>query len=61
MHLSSSRINDSEMASIMSDAVDHVYALPLLKQENPEKYGSEVQFGERYTTNWKEPSTKRRR
>jgi len=52
-----SRITDLEMASIMSNAVEHVYALLLLKQENPEKYGSEIQFGERYTTNWHEPST----
>jgi hypothetical protein len=52
-----SRITDSDMAGIMSNAVDHVYALLLLKEENPEKYESQIQFGQQYTINWGEPST----
>ena len=50
-----SRISDSDMAWIMSNAVDHVYALLQLKAENAEKYESEIQFGERYTTDWDDP------
>ena len=37
------------------NAVDRVYALLRLKAENPKKYESEVQFGERYTTIWDDP------
>jgi hypothetical protein len=29
----------------------------LLKDENPEKYESQIQFGQRHTINWDEPST----
>ena len=39
----------------MQNAVDHVYALLCLKQENPEKYESEIRVGESYTTTWDEP------
>jgi hypothetical protein len=55
-----SKISDSEMAGIMSNAVDHLYALLLLKHENPDKYESEIRFAERYTSKWDEPSTSRR-
>ena len=50
-----SRISDEEMKRIMKNAVDHVYALLCLKNENPEKYDSEIRFGEKYTTNWDQP------
>src|SRR5437870_1577243 len=49
-----SRITDEEMKRIMQNAVDHVYALLCLKNDNPEKYDSEIRFGESYTTNWDE-------
>ena len=50
-----SRITEEEMKRIMKNAVDHVYELLCLKEENPEKYDSEIRFGESYTTNWDEP------
>ena len=50
-----SRISDADMGRIMGNAVDRVYALLRLKAENPKKYESEIQFGERYTTDWDDP------
>jgi hypothetical protein len=51
-----SRITDAEMKLIMKNAVDHVYALLSLKTAKPEEYESRIQFGERYTATWDEPS-----
>ena len=51
-----SRITDAEMKLIMKNAVDHVYALLSLKSARPEEYESRIQFGERYTATWDEPS-----
>lgn len=51
-----SRITDAEMKAIMRSAVNKVYALLLLKSLDPDKYESEVRFGERYTVNWDEPT-----
>ena len=52
-----SRITDVEMKAIMRSAVNKVYALLLLKSSDPDKYESEIRFGERYTANWDEPTT----
>jgi hypothetical protein len=51
-----SRISDADMKRIMKNAVDHVYALLCLKDENPAEYESRITFGERYTAHWDEPS-----
>ena len=51
-----SRVTDAEMKAIMRSAVNKVYALLLLKSSDPDKYESEVWFGERYTLNWDEPT-----
>ena len=51
-----SRITDAEMKLIMKNAVDHVYALLSLKNEEPGKYESQIRLGERYTATWDEPS-----
>jgi hypothetical protein len=51
-----SRITDVEMKAIMRSAVNKLYALLLLKCSDPEKYESEIRFGERYTANWDEPT-----
>ena len=51
-----SRITETEMKLIMKNAVDHVYALLLLKNEKPEEYESQIQLGQRYTAAWDEPS-----
>jgi hypothetical protein len=48
------------MAGIMSNAVDRVYTLLCLRDEKPEKYESEILFGEQYTANWDDPSGFRR-
>ena len=45
-----------EMKLIMKNAVDQVYTLLSLKNEEPEEYESRIRFGERYTATWDEPS-----
>lgn len=55
-----SRITDAEMKLVMKSAVDRVYALLTLKDENPEQYESRIQFGERYTRSWDEPRMPKR-
>jgi hypothetical protein len=50
-----SRITDDDIKLIMKNAVDHVFALLVLKRENPEEYESKIQLGERYTAKWDEP------
>jgi hypothetical protein len=56
-----SRITDDEMKLIMKHAVDHVYHLLLLREEDPLEYESKISFGERYTAKWDEPQIPRRR
>ena len=51
-----SRITDTEMKLIMKNAVDHIYALLSLKNEEPGQYESQIRLGERYTATWDEPS-----
>jgi len=51
-----SRITDAEMKMIMQTAVDQIYILLSLKQENPAAYEKQIRFGELYTTTWDEPS-----
>lgn len=50
-----SRITDGEMKLITKNAVNHIYSLLVLKEENPEEYKSKIRFGERYTAKWDEP------
>jgi hypothetical protein len=54
-----SRITDAEMKLIMTNAVDQVYALLVLKIESPEEYESRIRLGERYTVKWDEPRVPR--
>ena len=56
-----SRLTDADMKTIMKNAVDHVYTLLCLKDENPSEYESRITFGEKYTAHWGEPSTVERR
>jgi hypothetical protein len=51
-----SRITDEEMKVIMKNAVDRLYALLVLKLEQPSEYERKIQFGERYTTKWDDPT-----
>jgi Zn ribbon nucleic-acid-binding protein len=55
-----SRITEEQMALIMKNAVDHVYHLLLLKEEDPVEYERQVRFGEQYTANWDEPEIPKR-
>ena len=50
-----SRITDDDIKLITKNAVDHVYALLVLKAEQPGEYESKIRFGERYTAKWDEP------
>lgn len=50
-----SRITDEEMKLIVKNAVDHIYALLLLKEEDPVEYESRIRFGDRYTSKWDDP------
>jgi sugar (pentulose or hexulose) kinase len=45
------------MKNIMKQAVDTVYKLLWLKQNDPEKYEATLEFGKRYTRYWDEPKT----
>jgi hypothetical protein len=45
------------MKKIMKKAVDTVYKLLCLKQNDPEKYEMTLAFGNRYTRFWDEPKT----
>jgi len=56
-----SRITDDEMKAIMKHAVNHVYQLLVLREENPVEYEAKIRFGERYTANWDKPEMPRRR
>ncbi len=52
-----SHITQTEMKKIMKKAVDTVYKLLWLKQNDPEKYEATLEFGNRYTRFWEEPKT----
>ena len=56
-----SRITDDEMKAIMKNAVNRVYALLVLKTENPEEYERQIQFGSRCTLRGDDPEAPRRR
>jgi hypothetical protein len=43
------------MRNIMKRAVDTVYKLLWLKQNDPEKYGATIDLGNRYTQSWDDP------
>jgi hypothetical protein len=43
------------MKNITKQAVDTVYKLLWLKQNDPEKYERTLEFGNRYTRFWDEP------
>ena len=45
------------MKNITKQAVETVYKLLWLKQNDPEKYQATLEFGNRYTRFWDEPKT----
>lgn len=50
-----SGITDQQMKLIMTNAVDQVYTLLRLEQEQPETFGTMMQMGDLYTSRWNEP------
>jgi len=50
-----SHITQDEMKNIMKRAVDTVYKLLWLKQNDPENYEKQLEFGNRCTRFWDEP------
>lgn len=51
-----SHITQDEMRNIMKQAVDTVYRLLCLKQNDPEKYAETLEVGNRCTRAWDDPS-----
>ncbi len=52
-----SHITQAEMKNIMKQAVDTVYRLLWLKQNDPEKYEATLELGSRYSRFWDQPKT----
>ncbi len=52
-----SHITQAQMKNMMKQAVDTVYKLLWLKQNDPQKYEATLEFGNRYTRFWDEPKT----
>ena len=50
-----SHITQGEMKNIMKRAVDTVYKLLWLKLNDPEKYETTIEYGNRHTRYWDEP------
>jgi hypothetical protein len=50
-----SHITQDEMKHIMKRAVDTVYKLIWLRQNDPEKYAATIEYGNRHTRLWDEP------
>ena len=50
-----SHITQDEMKNIMKQAVDTVYNLLWLKQNDPEKYAEKLEYGDRCTKLWDDP------
>lgn len=50
-----SGITDPEMKNIMKEAVNTVYSLLQLKEEEPEKFETWIRLGSLYTHSWDEP------
>jgi hypothetical protein len=50
-----SHITQTEMKNIMKQAVDTVYKLLWLRQNDPAKYQATLEFGNRYTQFWDQP------
>jgi hypothetical protein len=51
-----SHITQQEMKRIMQNAVDQVYRLLALKENDPEKYEAMIELGSKYTTAWDDPA-----
>lgn len=50
-----SHITDAEMKNIMRTAVNRVFTLLVLRQENPPAFAASLEFGARYTRSWDDP------
>lgn len=52
-----SHITEAEMKNIMKNAVDTLYKLLWMKENDPEKYAASIELGSRYTHSWDDPKT----
>lgn len=52
-----SHITEAEMKNIMKNAVDTLYKLLWMKENDPEKYAASIELGTRYTHSWDDPKT----
>ncbi len=50
-----SHITDVEMKNIMKNAVDHVYALLMLRDSNPDAYAANIMHGLSHAGRWDDP------
>jgi hypothetical protein len=50
-----SHITQDEMKRIMRNAVDNIYRLLWLRENDPEKYEAQIELGDRYTSAWDDP------
>ncbi len=50
-----SHITNEEMKTITRNAVNMVYKLLLLRQDDPREYAQQIKFGNQYTDRWDEP------
>ena len=51
-----SHITQGEMKTIMKQAVEKLYDLLWLKQNDPEKYANSLEYGDRFTRLWDDPN-----
>ena len=52
-----SHITETEMKNIMKNAVDTLYKLLWMKENDPEEYAASIELGSRYTQSWDDPKT----
>jgi hypothetical protein len=52
-----SHITEAEMKNIMKNAVDTLYKLLWMKENDPEKYAASIELGSRHTQSWHDPTT----
>ena len=56
-----SGVTDPEMKLIMKHAVDTVFSLLNMKEQEPEQFNAWMRLGSRYTHSWDEPEENLRR
>lgn len=54
-----SHISDEEMKRVMKAAVDTLYRLLWLRENDPMKYAEQLAFGRRHTLRWDDPEIRK--